>query len=67
MKFVAMVLIGIGTYLMIQKRGVQNKKEDKKWLICAFESAISAGLTSVLGKVGIQDVNSNLGTVIYFD
>lgn len=64
LKFLAMVLIGIGTYLMIQKKETENKKEDKKWLIYAFGSAIFASLTSILGKIGIQDINSNLGTAI---
>lgn len=64
LKFVAMVLIGIGTYLMIQKKEVENKTEDKKWLIYALGSAIFASLTSILGKIGIQNINSNLGTAI---
>lgn len=64
LKFIAMVLIGIGTYFMIQKKEVEDKKEDKRWMIYAFESAIFASLTSILGKIGIQDINSNLGTAI---
>ena len=59
-----MILIGIGTYLMIQKKETQEKKEDNKWLLYAVGSAVFASLTSILGKIGIQDVNSNLGTVI---
>ena len=58
LKFVSMILIGIGTYLMIQKKETKEKAEDKKWLLYAV------GLTSILGKIGIQDVNSNLGTAI---
>ena len=64
LKFVSMILIGIGTYLMIQKMETQEKKEDKKWLLYAVGSAVFASLTSILGKIGIQDVNSNLGTAI---
>ncbi len=64
LKFVSMILIGIGTYLMIQKKETQEKKEDKKWLLYAVGSAVFASLTSILGKIGIQDVNSNLGTAI---
>ena len=64
LKFVSMRLIGIGTYLMIQKKETQEKKEDKKWLLYAVGSAVFASLTSILGKIGIQDVNSNLGTAI---
>lgn len=64
LKFAAMVLIGAGTYMMIQKKETENKKEDKKWLIYALGSAVFASLTSILGKVGMQDINSNLGTAI---
>ena len=64
LKFVSMILIGIGTYLMIQKKETKEKAEDKKWLFYAVGSAVFASLTSILGKIGIQDVNSNLGTAI---
>lgn len=64
LKFIAMVLIGAGTYMMIQKKETEDKKEDKKWLIYALGSAVFASLTSILGKVGMQDINSNLGTAI---
>ena len=62
LKFVSMILIGIGTYLMIQKKETKEKAEDKK--LYAVGSAVFASLTSILGKIGIQDVNSNLGTAI---
>lgn len=64
MKAVAMVSIGIGTYMMIQKKQTEAKQEDKKWLLYAIGSAVFASLTSILGKVGISDINSNLGTAI---
>lgn len=64
-KLLAMILIGIGTYLMIQKKENQEKNVDSgKWLIYAVGSAIFASLTSILAKVGIQNMNSNLGTAI---
>lgn len=68
-KFISMILIGVGTYMMIQKKVVDGGKaletsDSNKWLIYAFGSAIFASLTSILGKVGIQDINSNLGTAI---
>lgn len=37
------------------------------WILFAFGSAVFASLTSILGKIGIQDVNSNLGTAIRTD
>lgn len=64
LKFAAMVLIGAGTYMMIQKKEAEDKKENKKWLIYALGSAVFASLTSILGKVGMQNINSNLGTAI---
>lgn len=64
-KLLAMGLIGIGTYFMIQKKETEQKADKgRRWLIYAFGSAIFASLTSILGKIGIQDINSNLGTAI---
>ena len=34
------------------------------WYLAAFLSAIFAALTSILAKIGIKDVNSNLATAI---
>src|SRR5436853_605248 len=34
------------------------------WLLWAILSAVFAGLTAVLAKIGIKDVNSNLATAI---
>jgi len=64
-KAVAIVLIGIGTYLMIQKEktGAPSPKTGL-WLAYAAGSAVFASLTSILGKVGIEGVESNLGTAI---
>ena len=64
-KGIAVVLIGVGTYLMIEKKAVAGKKQEKKsWLLYAVLSAIFASLTSILGKIGIDGVESNLGTAI---
>lgn len=69
LQVVSMVLIGAGTWLMIQKKPVDSvekssRKEDRRWMIYAFLSALFASLTSILGKIGIEGVNSNLGTAI---
>lgn len=62
---IGMIAIGIGTYLMIQKKNaVQKVTKGKKWLIYALLSAVFAALTSILGKVGIENIESNLGTAI---
>ena len=70
-KVISMVLIAVGTLLMIQKKentGAQEEKGKKSgehaWLLDALGSAVFASLTSILGKVGIQGVESNLGTAI---
>ena len=41
-----------------------NLKEESGWMLAAFGSAIFAALTSILGKVGITGVESNLGTAL---
>ena len=66
-KAVAIVLIGVGTMLMITRKEETDdaKKQTKgSWLIYAVLSAVVASLTSILGKIGIQGVDSNLGTAI---
>ena len=63
MKAVCVVLIGAGTFLMIEKKEGQESKSGK-WLPYAIGSAVFASLTSILGKIGISGVESNLGTAI---
>jgi len=63
---VGVVLLAVGTYLMIQRQETKTPegKGSKSWLFYAILSAIFAALTSILGKVGIQGIESNLGTAI---
>lgn len=63
---VGIVLIGAGTFLMIEKKAVAESAaaHGKGWMLYAFGSAIFASLTSILGKVGIVGIESNLGTAI---
>lgn len=60
---IGVVLIAAGTFLMIEKKG-GVQKEESGWMFAAFGSAIFAALTSILGKVGITGVESNLGTAL---
>ena len=65
LKGAGVVLIAIGTFLMIEKKAVTgNKAKRKSWLVYAILAAVFASLTSILGKVGIEGVESNLGTAI---
>ncbi len=61
---IGMVLIAAGTLLMIQKRAVDKDEQSQSWMFYALLSALFAALTSILGKIGIQGVESNLGTAI---
>ena len=64
-KLVCVCLIGLGTMLMInRKEDVESNTSDKSWLIYAILSAVFASLTSILGKIGISGIDSNLGTAI---
>lgn len=63
-KTLGVIAIGLGTLMMIEKKDTENKTEEKGWLFYAILSAVFASLTSILGKVGIEGVESNLGTAI---
>lgn len=67
LKLLCVVLIGAGTYLMITKKETSSENSRKKgwsWFFFALGSAVFASLTSILGKVGIENIDSNLGTAI---
>jgi len=62
---VGVVLILIGTMLMIEKKDVKGMDhKGSSWLFFAIGSAVFAALTSILGKVGMEGIDSNLGTAI---
>jgi len=65
-KAAAILLIAVGTMLMITKKegGAATDKQSKSWLVYAVLSAVFASLTSILGKIGISGIDSNLGTAI---
>ena len=66
-KGVSVILIGVGTMLMITKKedmSENHKEGNKEWLVYAVLSAVFASLTAILGKIGIEGVDSNLGTAI---
>ena len=63
-KLIATALLAIGVFLMIEKKNTDNKATKRIWLPYAVGSAVFAALTSILAKVGISGVESNLGTAI---
>ncbi len=65
LKLAAVVLIGGGTFMMIEKKDTQkNGANGGGWLVYALLSTVFASLTAILGKLGIEGVESNLGTAI---
>lgn len=67
-KILAILAIGLGTLLMIEHQNPGTRPIDKKkntaGIGYAFGSALFASFTAILGKIGIADVESNLGTAI---
>ena len=63
-KLLSVALITVGTLLMIQKKDSTGTSKNRSWLLYAVLSAVFASLTAILGKIGIQGVESNLGTAI---
>lgn len=65
LKLLGTVVATVGTFMMIErKRGAENDAERRVWLLYALLAAIFAPLTSILAKIGIQGVESNLATAI---
>lgn len=70
-KMIFVIMIAVGTFLMITKKkaAIQKNLERKakwqgSWLVYAVLSAVFASLTSILGKIGVEGIHSNLGTAI---
>jgi len=66
-----MGLMAIGTWLMLEKQKASGShsqsfadKSRKSWLFFALLAAVFASLTAILGRVGIADIEANLGTAI---
>lgn len=63
-KGAGLVGVAVGIFLMIEKKEPADKQHGAGWLLFAVLSAVFAALTSILGKIGIVGVESNLGTAI---
>ena len=57
-------LLAVGIFLMIEKKKAAAHDEKRSWMIYAVLAAVFAALTSILAKMGISGVESNLGTAI---
>lgn len=70
LKTACILVMGLGTWMMIEKKRTAGVSEEAQstagsaWLWYAFGSAVFASLTAIFGKVGIQDINSDLGTAL---
>ena len=64
MKLLATAGLAAGIFLMVEKKKSEQKAQGHAWMIYAVLAAIFAALTSILAKIGISDVESNLGTAI---
>lgn len=63
-KLAGTAVLVIGVLLMVEKKKASASDPRGGWLLCAILSAVFAALTSILAKVGISGVESNLGTAI---
>ena len=63
-KLVCTAALGVGVLLMVEKKTSVNEAKDVKYIPYAIGSAVFAALTSILAKIGISGVESNLGTAI---
>ena len=63
-KLGATAILGVGIFLMVEKKNTEQHAQGRSWMIYAVLAAVFAALTSILAKVGISGVESNLGTAI---
>lgn len=63
-KLLGTAVLAVGIFLMIDKKQIETEEKNKQWIVYALLSAVFAALTSILAKVGIVGVESNLGTAI---
>ena len=63
-KLTGTLLIAVGTYLMTCRKENAGAVTDGNWFPWAAGSAVFAALQSVLAKIGVENVESNLATAI---
>lgn len=63
-KLMATAVLSVGIFLMVEKKKSEQRVDGRSWMLYAVLSAVFAALTSILAKLGITGVESNLGTAI---
>ena len=63
-KLCCTAVLAAGIFLMVEKKQSEEKEFNEKWILYAVFSAVFAALTSILAKIGITGVESNLGTAL---
>ena len=63
-KLIGTAILAVGIFMMVEKKQSERKEESRAWMIYAVLSALFAALTSILAKIGVSGVESNLGTAI---
>ena len=63
-KLAGTTILAAGIFLMVERKQEEKKETQGKWIVYAVLSAVFAALTSILAKIGIEGVESNLGTAI---
>lgn len=63
-KLLGTTFLALGIFLMIEKKNTEKAIRNNRWMIYAILSAVFAALTSILAKVGVTGVESNLATAI---
>ena len=63
-KLTGTVLLGAGVILRVEKKKTAQTANGNAYILYAIGSAVFAALTSILAKIGISGVESNLGTAI---
>jgi transporter family protein len=67
---IGMVLMGIGTWLMLElkknsvKDDTAEKQPGKSWLFFACLAAVFASFTAIFGRIGVVNIEANLWTAI---
>ena len=62
-KLICTAFLALGIFMMIEKKDYSGENK-KGWMIYAVLSAVFAAATSILAKIGIDGVESNLGTAL---